>query len=66
MKLFLKKHSSTILTCMGGVGVVATTITAVKATPKALSLLEEAKRKKGEDLTGIEKIKNLTVMGGEK
>lgn len=57
MKLFLKKHSAAILTYAGGVGVVVTTITAVKATPKALSLLEEAKIEKGEDLTSIEKIK---------
>ena len=57
MKLFIKKHSPMILTCLGGVGVVATTITAVKATPKALVLLEEAKEEKGEDLTCIEKIK---------
>ena len=57
MKLFLKKHSPLILTGIGGVGVVVTTITAVKATPKALSLLEEAKEEKGADLTSIEKIK---------
>lgn len=56
-KLFFKKNASTILTCMGGVGVVATTITAVKATPKALLLLEEAKKEKGEELTKTECVK---------
>lgn len=57
MKTFLKKHSSTILTCLGGVGVVATTLTAVKATPKALVVLEEAQEEKGTDLTLIEKVR---------
>ena len=56
MKTFLKKHSSTILTCLGGVGVVATTVTAIKATPKALVVLEEAKEEKGTDLTVIETV----------
>ena len=40
-KIFLKKHSSTILTCLGAVGVIATAVTAVKETPKAIKLLEE-------------------------
>lgn len=53
-KRFVKRNASTILTCMGGVGVVATSVMAVKATPKALSLIEEAKNEKGEDLTTIE------------
>lgn len=57
MRPFLKRHASTILTCVGGAGVVATTITAVKATPKALQLLDEAKKEKGEELTRMEKIK---------
>lgn len=55
-KLFLKRNSSTILTCIGGVGVVATTIMAVKATPKAILLLENAKEEKGEELTKVETI----------
>lgn len=54
---FCKKNGSTILTCMGGIGVVATTFTAVKATPKALKKLDEAKVEKGEELTNVEKIK---------
>lgn len=55
-RLFIKRNASTILTCLGGVGVVATTITAVKATPKALRLIEEAEQKKGEELTKWEKV----------
>lgn len=56
-KLFLKRNAPTILTCVGAVGVVATTISAVKATPKALELLDEAKEVKGEDLTTFETIR---------
>ena len=56
-KLFLHRNSSTILTCVGAVGTVATTVMAVKATPKALMLLEEAEREKGEDLTNFEIVK---------
>lgn len=41
-KSFLKRQSPTILTCIGAVGVVATAVTAVRATPKALELIEES------------------------
>ena len=58
-QLFLKRNAPTILTCMGGVGVVATTVMAVKATPKALTLLEEAKEEKGEVLTELEVVKTI-------
>lgn len=51
IKQVLKRNSSTILTCIGGVGVVATAVTAVKATPKAVRLLDKEKEAKGEDLT---------------
>lgn len=54
---FVKRNSATILTCVGAAGVVATTVTAVKATPKAVLLLEQAKASKGEDLTTVEKVK---------
>lgn len=40
----LNQHSPEILTGIGIAGMVTTTILAVKATPKALTLLEEAKR----------------------
>lgn len=56
-KHFLKRNGSTILTVLGGVGVVATAVTAVKATPKAFKLIEDCKEEKGEDLTTLEKIK---------
>lgn len=55
-KLFVNRNSATILTCVGGVGVIATTVLAVKATPKALLALEEAKEEKGEDLTVLETV----------
>ena len=53
-KLFLSRNGSTILTCLGGVGVVATTVTAVTATPKAVQLLNKAEEEKGEKLTVLE------------
>lgn len=60
-KIFLKRNSSTILSYAGVVGVVATTVMAVKATPKALRLLEEAREEKGENLTGLETIKTVAT-----
>lgn len=54
---FLKRNSATILTFAGAAGVIATTVTAVKATPKAVRLLEQAKEEKGEDLTKLEVVK---------
>lgn len=56
LQLFLKRNSSTILTCVGAVGVVTTSVMAVKATPKAIILLDEAKREKGAELTKTEAI----------
>lgn len=57
MKQFLRRNSSTILTCVGAVGVVATSVMAVKATPKALTLIENATEEKGEKLTKLEIVK---------
>lgn len=57
---FVKRNGSTILTVTGGVGVVTTTVLAIKATPKALMLLEEAEKEKGEELTKIEKVQVAT------
>ena len=54
---FIKRNASTILTGLGAAGVLATAIATAKETPKALSLLEDAKEKKGEKLTKWEKIK---------
>ena len=53
-KLFVRKNASTILTCIGGAGVIATSVLAVKATPKALMLLENAREEKGDSLTNME------------
>lgn len=53
---FLSRNASTILTCMGGVGVIATAVLAVKATPKAETLIALAKEEKGEELTKLEKV----------
>ena len=54
---FLRKNGPTILTCIGAVGVVTTAALSVKATPKALQRLEEAKEEKGEELTKFEMVK---------
>ena len=53
-KSFVKRNGSTILTCLGGAGVIATTVTAVRATPKAIRLLQEAERAKNDELTTFE------------
>lgn len=49
VKIGLGKHSPEILTGIGIAGMVTTTVLAVKATPKALRLIEEAKCKKEEE-----------------
>ena len=55
-KRFLRKNGSTILTCVGGAGVIATTGMGVKATPKAKQLIKAAEEEKGEKLTRMETI----------
>lgn len=50
----LYRSSPTILTVVASVGVIVTTITAVRATPKAIKLLKEAELEKGEKLTKVE------------
>ena len=57
VQYFLKRNSRLIMTIIASGGVITTTILAVKATPKALKLLEEAKEQKGEELTVSEKIR---------
>lgn len=56
-EVFLRKNSSTILTVVSASGVLATTVMAVKATPKALELLDGAKKEKGDELTIAETVK---------
>lgn len=55
-EMFLRRHSSTILTVIGSCGVIGTAVLAVKATPKALLLIEEAKNEKESELTTLETI----------
>lgn len=59
-KRFMKRNASTILTTIGGAGVITTSVMAVKATPKAMLILEQAKEEKGEELTKLEIIKVAT------
>lgn len=51
----VKKNAPTILTAISAASTVSAVIFAVKATPKAIILLEEARRAKGEDLTPQER-----------
>lgn len=51
---FMKRNSATILTCIGAAGVAATAVLSATQTPKALRLIEEAKKEKGEELTKVE------------
>lgn len=53
-KLFLSRNASTILTVIGGAGVVATAVLAVRETPKAMRNVQEATKEKGEELTTFE------------
>lgn len=56
-KVVFKKHGSTILTCAGAVGLVATAVSVGKATPKVMNLIEENEAEKGSELTTVEKIR---------
>lgn len=56
-KTSISKHSPEILTGIGIAGMITTTVLAVKATPKAIRLIEAAKEEKGEDLTKTETVK---------
>lgn len=57
-KLKLSKHSPAILTGIGIAGMVTTTVLAVKATPKALQRIEDAKHEEQKDkLTAVETVK---------
>lgn len=56
-KNLVTRYSSEILVATGIVGMLTTTVIAVKATPKAMQLIEEAKEEKGEELTKLETVK---------
>lgn len=53
----LKKHSPEILTGIGIAGMIATTVTAVRATPKALRLIDEREIQENKRLTTMEVVK---------
>ncbi len=54
----VSKHSPEILTGLGIAGMITTTILAVKATPKALQLIDEKKKEERTDtLTAVETVK---------
>lgn len=53
----ITEHSPAILTGIGITGMLSTTLLAVKATPKALRLIEEAEDEKDDELTKTEIIK---------
>ena len=58
VRMSLSKHSPEILIGLGVTGMVTTTVLAVKATPKALQLMEKRKRElEVEKLTPIETVK---------
>lgn len=58
LKTAIKKHSPEILTGIGIAGMITTTVMAVRATPKALILIEERKEKIGaEKLEAMDMIK---------
>lgn len=53
----LKRHAPEILTVIGIGGMVGTVILSVRVTPKAIRLLEEESKRKGDELTATEKVK---------
>jgi len=54
---YLSRNSSTILTTLGAVGVVATTIVAVRATPKVHTIIKQTEYENKEPLTTFEKVR---------
>ena len=57
IKSTIVSHSPEILTGIGIAGMIATSIMAIKATPKAIKLIEEKEKEVGDKLTPIETIK---------
>ncbi len=53
----MRKHSPAILTGIGIAGMVATTVMAVRATPKALRMVDDKEIEDGKRLTTSEIIK---------
>ncbi len=57
---YLKRQSPTILSVMGAAGVVITTASAIKSTPKAIKLLDNRKSEKCDDLTTFEVLQEVS------
>lgn len=57
LRIFLKRHSPEILAVFAVAGLVSTTISAVKAGPKAKKAIEEAQAEQEEPLITLEKVK---------
>lgn len=58
VRVFTSRHSPEILTGIGIAGMITTTVLAVRATPKALILLEEKKKlERTDELTALETVK---------
>lgn len=57
LKTAIKKHSPEILTGIGIAGMITTTVMAVRATPKALILIEERKEE-----TGVERLQAVDMV----
>lgn len=55
--LFAKKHSSTIIASISIIGVVATGISAIHDTPKALRLIDDANEKNDKPMTKLQMAK---------
>lgn len=58
-KSFIKRNSALILSILGATGVIATSILAARAAPKAEKRLAAAKEEKGEKLTKYETVKEI-------
>ena len=59
VRMSMSKHSPEILTGIGIAGMVTTTVLAVRATPKALKIIEEKKREEDVDkLKPVEIVKS--------
>ena len=60
VKIFTQKHSPEILTGLGIAGMITSTVLAVKATPRAMKLIENKKREeKTESLTKTQTVKTV-------
>lgn len=51
LNIFMKRNSSTILSIIGGIGSITSTILAIKATPKAVNIIQDEEFKQQRQLT---------------